>query len=195
MQSTHVIRRSVLGALLGTVADGRPAAAADVTLLNVSYDPTRELYRDMNRAFIAAWQMKTGQRVTINQSHGGSGAQARAVLWVRACAEAFSSLPIENGRWLLGRRSAGKSWAFSARCSNCKARPMFGEVTAMRLNAGSAGIARPASAGRRSGEQGFERSRGRGAQREVFAPLPLRPHAVKGIVLALPPCSAGCYEL
>jgi sulfate/thiosulfate-binding protein len=80
MQSIHVIRRTVLGALLGTLAGARPAAAADFTLLNVSYDPTRELYRDMNRAFIAAWQMKTGQRVTINQSHGGSGAQARAVL-------------------------------------------------------------------------------------------------------------------
>ena len=80
MQSTHVIRRTVLGAALGTLAGGRSAAAADVTLLNVSYDPTRELYRDMNRAFIAAWQIKTGQRVTINQSHGGSGAQARAVL-------------------------------------------------------------------------------------------------------------------
>ena len=80
MQSTHLIRRTVLGAALGTLAGGRPAAAADVTLLNVSYDPTRELYRDLNRAFIAAWQMKTGQRATINQSHGGSGAQARAVL-------------------------------------------------------------------------------------------------------------------
>src|SRR5271166_6527242 len=80
MQSTHVARRTVLGALLGTLAGGRPATAADVTLLNVSYDPTRELYRDMNRAFIAAWQTKTGQRVTINQSHGGSGAQARAVM-------------------------------------------------------------------------------------------------------------------
>jgi len=80
MQSTHVARRTVLGALLGTLAGGRPATAADVTLLNVSYDPTRELYRDMNRAFIAAWQTKTGQRVTINQSHGGSGAQTRAVL-------------------------------------------------------------------------------------------------------------------
>ncbi len=61
---------------------GRPAAAAnlDVTLLNVSYDPTRELYRQVNRAFIALWRQKTGQGVTISQSHGGSGAQARAVL-------------------------------------------------------------------------------------------------------------------
>jgi sulfate transport system substrate-binding protein len=56
------------------------ASAADTVLLNVSYDPTRELYRDINRAFIAAWHKKTGQRITINQSHGGSGAQARSVL-------------------------------------------------------------------------------------------------------------------
>jgi sulfate/thiosulfate-binding protein len=80
MQSTHMTRRTVLGVSLGPLAGGRSAIAADVTLLNVSYDPTRELYRDMNRAFSATWQAKTGQRVTINQSHGGSGAQARAVL-------------------------------------------------------------------------------------------------------------------
>ena len=51
-----------------------------VTLLNVSYDPTRELYQDVNAAFAAAWKAKTGQAVTINQSHGGSGKQARAVI-------------------------------------------------------------------------------------------------------------------
>jgi sulfate transport system substrate-binding protein len=55
-------------------------AAADVTLLNVSYDPTRELYHDINRAFAKRWEEKTGQKVTINQSHGGSGKQARSVL-------------------------------------------------------------------------------------------------------------------
>jgi sulfate/thiosulfate transport system substrate-binding protein len=80
MPSAHVTRRTIGGAFLAALAAGRQATAADFTLLNVSYDPTRELYRDINRAFIAAWQTKTGQRVTINQSHGGSGAQARAVL-------------------------------------------------------------------------------------------------------------------
>jgi sulfate transport system substrate-binding protein len=55
-------------------------ASADLTLLNVSYDPTRELYHDVNRAFVAAWQRKTGQTVAVNQSHGGSGKQARAVI-------------------------------------------------------------------------------------------------------------------
>jgi sulfate/thiosulfate-binding protein len=52
----------------------------DVTLLNVSYDPTRELYQDFNAAFAAHWKAKTGDTVTIQQSHGGSGKQARAVM-------------------------------------------------------------------------------------------------------------------
>ena len=56
------------------------AQAAGVTLLNVSYDPTRELYKDINAAFAAQWKAKTGQDVTINQSHGGSGSQSRAVI-------------------------------------------------------------------------------------------------------------------
>ena len=56
------------------------AFAADVTLLNVSYDPTRELYTDINNAFARHWQKKAGQKVTIKQSHGGSGKQARAVI-------------------------------------------------------------------------------------------------------------------
>jgi sulfate/thiosulfate transport system substrate-binding protein len=49
-------------------------------LLNVSYDPTRELYREINAAFVADWQKKTGQTIAIRQSHGGSGSQARAVI-------------------------------------------------------------------------------------------------------------------
>src|ERR1700681_1103267 len=56
------------------------AFAADVTLLNVSYDPTRELYVDFNKAFAAAYQKETGKSVEIKQSHGGSGSQARAVI-------------------------------------------------------------------------------------------------------------------
>ncbi|HEY2068114.1 MAG TPA: sulfate ABC transporter substrate-binding protein [Rhizomicrobium sp.] len=56
------------------------AQAANVTLLNVSYDPTRELYKAVNTAFAAQWKAKTGDVVTINQSHGGSGAQSRAVI-------------------------------------------------------------------------------------------------------------------
>ncbi|MCB5186693.1 sulfate ABC transporter substrate-binding protein [Methylobacillus caricis] len=56
------------------------AAAADITLLNVSYDPTRELYQEYNTAFSKYWQAKTGDKVTIKASHGGSGKQARSVI-------------------------------------------------------------------------------------------------------------------
>jgi sulfate transport system substrate-binding protein len=56
------------------------AYAADVTLLNVSYDPTRELYQDFNQAFAKQWKAKTGDSVTVKQSHGGSGKQARSVI-------------------------------------------------------------------------------------------------------------------
>jgi sulfate/thiosulfate transport system substrate-binding protein len=55
-------------------------APKSVTLLNVSYDPTRELYQDVNAAFTTYWKSKTGQTVTVQQSHGGSGKQARAVI-------------------------------------------------------------------------------------------------------------------
>jgi len=56
------------------------ALAADITLLNVSYDPTRELYQDFNSAFAKQWKTKTGDNVTVKQSHGGSGKQARTVI-------------------------------------------------------------------------------------------------------------------
>ncbi|OYT88943.1 MAG: sulfate transporter subunit [Burkholderiales bacterium PBB6] len=56
------------------------ALAKDVTLLNVSYDPTREFYQDYNKAFAAHWKAKTGDNVTVKQSHGGSGKQARSVI-------------------------------------------------------------------------------------------------------------------
>jgi sulfate/thiosulfate-binding protein len=56
------------------------ANAADVHLLNVSYDPTRELYKAINGAFIPEWKKQTGDTLTIDQSHGGSGAQSRAVI-------------------------------------------------------------------------------------------------------------------
>jgi sulfate/thiosulfate transport system substrate-binding protein len=56
------------------------ASAADVTLLNVSYDPTRELYQQYNAAFASYWKAKTGDSVSVRQSHGGSGKQARSVI-------------------------------------------------------------------------------------------------------------------
>jgi sulfate transport system substrate-binding protein len=67
----------VLG--LGALAMPPAACAADVQLLNVSYDVARELYKDINPAFIAEWKKTTGETVTINQSHGGSSKQARSV--------------------------------------------------------------------------------------------------------------------
>ncbi len=56
------------------------AQAKDITLLNVSYDPTRELYQDFDKAFARYWKAKTGDTVTVRQSHGGSGKQARSVI-------------------------------------------------------------------------------------------------------------------
>jgi len=65
---------------LVAVLAGSAARAASVSLLNVSYDPTRELYEDYNKAFSAYWKTKGGDVVTVNQSHGGSGKQARSVI-------------------------------------------------------------------------------------------------------------------
>lgn len=66
---------ALFGLLVSIAAFGK-----EVTLLNVSYDPTRELYQEYNQAFAKYWKGKTGDTVTINQSHGGSGKQARAVI-------------------------------------------------------------------------------------------------------------------
>ena len=63
-----------------TLALGSARAHADANLLNVSYDPTRELYRDVNAAFAAQWKQHGGEAVTIKQSHGGSGKQSRSVI-------------------------------------------------------------------------------------------------------------------
>jgi sulfate transport system substrate-binding protein len=66
--------------LLLIAAGSVPWAAGAVKLLNVSYDPTRELYQNINAAFVKQWKAKTGADVTISQSHGGSGSQARSVI-------------------------------------------------------------------------------------------------------------------
>jgi len=72
----------LLSTLLATLALAAPlmASAADITLLNVSYDPTRELYQDYNAAFSKYWKAKTGDNVTIKASHGGSGKQGRSII-------------------------------------------------------------------------------------------------------------------
>lgn len=80
MQNARLTRRTAFGVAMATLAFGHKATAAAVTMMNVSYDPTRELYRAIDRAFAAAYKTRTGQSVSVSQSHGGSGAQARAVL-------------------------------------------------------------------------------------------------------------------
>jgi sulfate transport system substrate-binding protein len=73
---TRFLRAGVFATALAALGTSVAAQA----LLNVSYDPTRELYQDFNAAFVKYWKAKTGQTVTIKQSHGGSGGQARAVI-------------------------------------------------------------------------------------------------------------------
>jgi len=85
MSVTTLTRRSAIAAAFGLgiagLAGHAPSASAkDITLLNVSYDPTRELYAAYDKAFSKYWKAKTGDDVTIRQSHGGSGKQARAVI-------------------------------------------------------------------------------------------------------------------
>ena len=72
-----MLRRTVFFAAVSLFA---ASALADVTLLNVSYDPTRELYQDFNKSFAAAWEKQAKEKATIRQSHGGSAKQARSVI-------------------------------------------------------------------------------------------------------------------
>jgi sulfate transport system substrate-binding protein len=78
---TQIVKPFFAALLLATALMASPLLlAAPTTLLNVSYDPTRELYDDYNEAFIKHWQAKTGKKLSIRQSHGGSGKQARTVI-------------------------------------------------------------------------------------------------------------------
>src|SRR6266581_5914343 len=79
MSNRTLIRTFALLSIAAGLLVPRPAWA-DTALLNVSYDPTRELYQELNAAFAKYWKAKTGESVTVNQSHGGSGKQARAVI-------------------------------------------------------------------------------------------------------------------
>ncbi len=72
--------RKILATIAASLLFAGSARAADVTLLNVSYDPTRELYADVNKAFAGKFQKDTGKTIEIKQSHGGSGRQARSVI-------------------------------------------------------------------------------------------------------------------
>jgi sulfate transport system substrate-binding protein len=79
MKSSNTWSR-IVGVIAGSLAFIATATAAETVLLNVSYDPTRELYSDYNKAFAAYWKKKSGQDVSVRQSHGGSGKQARTVI-------------------------------------------------------------------------------------------------------------------
>ena len=81
MQTKRLTRLFAAAVMAGSLAIGGVAPAfADQALLNVSYDPTRELYKDFNAAFAAKWKQDTGETLKINQSHGGSGKQSRSVI-------------------------------------------------------------------------------------------------------------------
>ncbi|MEJ7806300.1 MAG: sulfate ABC transporter substrate-binding protein [Telluria sp.] len=75
-----MLLKKISQSLLALALVSQAAVAADITLLNASYDPTRELYQDFNAAFAKHWKAKTGDTVTVKQSHGGSGKQARTVI-------------------------------------------------------------------------------------------------------------------
>jgi sulfate/thiosulfate-binding protein len=79
MTSLRLVRQLGLAALASAVL-AAPPAGAQTALLNVSYDPTRELYREINAAFVQEWKARTGETLTVRASHGGSGAQARTVI-------------------------------------------------------------------------------------------------------------------
>jgi sulfate/thiosulfate transport system substrate-binding protein len=84
LQITGALAAIVISACAGApdsdLAAGGERSAGEIGLLNVSYDPTRELYQEIDAAFVDAWRRKTGQTVSIRQSHGGSGSQARSVI-------------------------------------------------------------------------------------------------------------------
>jgi sulfate transport system substrate-binding protein len=80
MKTYWTLGRIAAAAAVAAIVLAVPIARADVTLLNVSYDPTRELYDEYNKAFAKHWEAKTGKKVSIRQSHGGSGKQARTVI-------------------------------------------------------------------------------------------------------------------
>ncbi|PPC79607.1 MAG: ABC transporter permease, partial [Methylotenera sp.] len=76
----QLFKKLKVALLIGSIFLPLTSLAAEITLLNVSYDPTRELYQDYNAAFSKYWLAKSGDKVTVKTSHGGSGKQARAVI-------------------------------------------------------------------------------------------------------------------
>src|ERR1700724_1095132 len=100
----------VLAGLLLTFSIRVRAQGGEVSLLNVSYDPTRELYQDYNQAFAAYWKQKTGDTVTVTQSHGGYGKQARAVVDVLAADLVTLALPPDINTLVSNGHLLGAEW-------------------------------------------------------------------------------------
>jgi len=80
MKNRRCLKIHLAGLVLGLGLGLTAASGKEIKLLNVSYDPTRELYQEYNAAFAKHWKAKTGDTVIIQQSHGGSGKQARSVI-------------------------------------------------------------------------------------------------------------------
>jgi sulfate transport system substrate-binding protein len=100
ISSRRVFTTLVLTAALSGAAFSAAAQPKPVELLNVSYDPTRELYVEFNAAFIKHWKAKTGQDVSIKQSHGGSGKQARGIIGGGRCGSPATPALHANGGWI-----------------------------------------------------------------------------------------------
>ena len=112
MAPTRFFLRPVFALVAGLAIVSAGPAQADTTLLNVSYDVARELYKDINPAFAAHWQRTAGEKVTINQSHGGSSKQIQSVVAgleadvVTMNQAADIEVLVKNGLASAGRRKA-----------------------------------------------------------------------------------------
>ncbi len=193
---------AVAAVLLVAVGLGTPAMA-DVELLNVSYDPTRELYRDINEAFTADWRRRTGEQVTVRMSHGGSGAQARAVIaglaadvvtlalaaHIDAIAEATGKLPLDWQERLPGNSSPYTSTVvFVVRRGNPKAirdwddlaRPGIQVITPNPKTSGGARWNYLAAWGYAEDRFGGDETRTREFVRAIYSNVPILDTGARG---------------
>ena len=193
---------AVAAMLLVAVGLGTPAMA-DVELLNVSYDPTRELYRDINEAFTADWRRRTGEQVTVRMSHGGSGAQARAVIaglaadvvtlalaaHIDAIAEATGKLPLDWQKRLPGNSSPYTSTVvFVVRRGNPKAirdwddlaRPGIQVITPNPKTSGGARWNYLAAWGYAEDRFGGDETRTREFVRAIYSNVPILDTGARG---------------
>ena len=195
-------RLTIAAVLLG-IAVLVGSARADVELFNVSYDPTRELYRDINAAFSAAWRQRTGEQVTIRMSHGGSGEQARAVIGglaadvvtlalaghIDAIAEATGKLPLEWQKRLPNNSSPYTSTVvFVVRRGNPKqirdwddlARPGVQVITPNPKTSGGARWNYLAALGYAQDKFGGDETRMREFMRAIYRNVPILDTGARG---------------